>query len=497
MAALFLQLLSILPFLVVLSSAAPLDATSSPVIQVFDALQRSDAGLSPQTLITLRGSNGSAPATIQRWTLHDAPTFALYTRPATAADVRIIVRTATQYQAPLLAIGGSHGFSSTLGKLDDGIALDLSALKQVKVDTSANTVIVGGSVTFGELLAPVAAAGREIQTGLLPCVGAVGATLGGGIGRYAGLHGLVLDALQSVRLVTATGDLVTVSRTSNPELFWGLRGAGFNFGIVVEAVYAVYPVTAPQVMNADFLIPLSQSAAVVRFFKLYESKMPAELSIVAAVANSPQFGGAAILLNIVYVGALEVGSTYIQSLLDTTKPTLHNVTSIPWDQVSTKSFFASATSSCVRGANRNVYGAGVRNIDVPTFDDFFAKIGSFYQQYPGAAGTVFFIERFATQAVQVVSDDTTAYPHRDINTHLLFNYAYEDPSLESDVNKFAKELRQSFDSASGFDTPKVYVNYGHGDESQETLFGQRKLTRLRALKKRFDSRGVFSFYHPL
>jgi FAD/FMN-containing dehydrogenase len=213
--------------------------------------------------------------------------------------------------------------------------LDLSALKQVKVDIKKDTVTVGGSVTFGELLDPVAAAGREIQTGLLPCVGAVGATLGGGIGRYAGVHGLMLDALQSVRLVTATGDLVTVSRSSNAELFWGLRGAGFNYGIVVEAVYKVFKVTSPTVMNADFLIPLNQSAAVTRFFKVYESVMPAELSIIAAIANNPQFGGPAILLSVVYIGALETGKTYLKPLLESIKPTLQNVTSVPWDQVST------------------------------------------------------------------------------------------------------------------------------------------------------------------
>jgi FAD/FMN-containing dehydrogenase len=302
--------------------------------------------------------------------------------------------------------------------MDDGIALDLSALKRVQVNLKASTVTVGGSVTFGELLAPVAAAGREIQTGLLPCVGVVGATLGGGIGRYAGLHGLVLDSLQEVRIVTADGGLVRASRTQNADLFWGVRGAGFNFGVVVEAVYSIHKVTAAKVMNADFLLPLNQSAAVTRFFKLYESKMPAELSIIAAIANNPQFGGPAILLNVVYVGRLEVGRTYIQALLDSTRPIMQNVSSIPWDQVPTQSFFASASSSCARGVNRNVYGAGTRNFDVPTFDAFFTRVGDFYQRFPGAAGTVFFIERFATQGVQAVPDDTTSYPHRDINTHL-------------------------------------------------------------------------------
>jgi hypothetical protein len=79
----------------------------------------------------------------------------------------------------------------------------------------------------------------------------------------------------------------------------------------------------------------------------------------------------------------------------------------------------------------------------------------------------------------------------------LFNYAYGNPSLEGDVSQFAQEVRKSFDLTSGFDRPKVYVNYGHGDESLETLFGQRKLPRLRQLKQQYDPRGAFKFYHPL
>jgi hypothetical protein len=96
---------------------------------------------------------------------------------------------------------------------------------------------------------------------------------------------MVLDALIEMRIITAAGDQVIASRTENPHLFWGLRGAGFNFGIVVEPVYSTHNVTAPQVMNADFVLPLNQSGAVTRSFKRYETEMLAELSIIAVVSN--------------------------------------------------------------------------------------------------------------------------------------------------------------------------------------------------------------------
>lgn len=119
----------------------------------------------------------------------------------------------------------------------------------------------------------------------------VGATLGGGVGRYNGLHGLLLDSLLSVKMVTAVGDLVTASTEENPDLFWGIRGAGFNFGTILEATYSVYNETAPQVLNVDFLFASNASQGILEYFKTFESSLPAELSFILLAAYSSDFGG--------------------------------------------------------------------------------------------------------------------------------------------------------------------------------------------------------------
>jgi len=100
------------------------------------------------------------------------------------------------------------------------------------------------------------------------------------------------------------------------------------------------------------------------------------------------------------------------------------------------------------------------------------------------------------QAARAVPDDQTAYPHRDINAHLLFNYGYTDPSVEGAVDAFAQKARAAFAATSGFDGLEVYVSYGHGDESPEVLYGKRKLPRLRALKQQWDPEGAFNFNVP-
>lgn len=130
------------------------------------------------------------------------------------------------------------------------------------------------------------------EAGYDSCVGLLGATLGGGVGPYGGLHGLQIDALQSVRMVTGTGALLDVSATSNPDIWWGMRGAGFNFGIVTSATFNVYDFTNNgQAMNADLRFHASQNASLYEFAQSYVGKLPDGFAIDIAIAYSESFGG--------------------------------------------------------------------------------------------------------------------------------------------------------------------------------------------------------------
>ena len=124
----------------------------------------------------------------------------------------------------------------------------------------------------------------------------LGATLGGGVGPYGGLHGLQLDALLSVRMVTGTGSLIDVSATSHPDLWWGMRGAGFNFGIVTSATYQVYDFTNNgQAMNADFRFRASVNASLFEYARSFTGKLPDAFSIDIAISYSQAFGGVSYL----------------------------------------------------------------------------------------------------------------------------------------------------------------------------------------------------------
>lgn len=115
----------------------------------------------------------------------------------------------------------------------------------------------------------------------------MGAALGGGVGRYQGLHGLISDTLQSVKMVTATGDLITVSADEHADLFWGIRGAGFNYGVVIEATFEVYELTnGGNLFKADFMFPASANETYFRILASYGT-LPARLSLFTVAMMDP------------------------------------------------------------------------------------------------------------------------------------------------------------------------------------------------------------------
>jgi len=116
--------------------------------------------------------------------------------------------------------------------------------------------------------------------GACSCVGSIGATLGGGIGFYSGLYGAMSDSLVAVEMIDGNGELITASETNNTDLFWGMRGAGFNFGVVTSLSYRIYDlVNDGNVMNADMLFSVSQNASVWTSLKTIFASQPKELSL--------------------------------------------------------------------------------------------------------------------------------------------------------------------------------------------------------------------------
>lgn len=120
----------------------------------------------------------------------------------------------------------------------------------------------------------------------------VGASLGGGVGRYQGLHGLIIDNLISLRMITAKGDIISVSASEHPDLFWGMRGAGMNFGVILSAKYRVHDlVNDGNALNVDLVFPASANVSYFNTLKTFQDKLPAPLSLFTLISYNTTNNG--------------------------------------------------------------------------------------------------------------------------------------------------------------------------------------------------------------
>ncbi|KAF6810456.1 FAD-dependent oxygenase, partial [Colletotrichum plurivorum] len=343
---------------------------------------------------------------------------------------------------------------------------------------------------------PLYAAGKEIPTASGPCVGVVGATLGGGVTRMQGIHGMLVDSLLSVRVVTASGGLVTASETENPDLFWGLRGAGSNFGIVTSATYKVYDLTNDgQVFNADFVFAAGQNKSVFEAVASYNHVMPPNLAIVQGVAFNPTLGVPTISINAVFYGPEDQARASIAPFLAI--PNIRsNISVAPWNVLPSVSSFGTEHNTCTKDNRLDFYGLGLRAVDAGTFGTVFDQLSGLYAQQLGV-NPVWSVQRFSNAGSLLTADDKTAYPHRDLQAHMFIISVIPDATLDSTIASFVENARAELDATSGNRELSVYVNYAHGDEGAAAWYSRRKLPQLKNLKKKWDAKGLFSFTNPV
>jgi FAD/FMN-containing dehydrogenase len=189
---------------------------------------------------------------------------ALIARAADAADVISAVNFARDNEMLLAVRGGGHN-GAGLGTNDDGLVIDLSPMRGVRVNPAARTVRVEGGATWGEVDHATHAFGLAVPTGIISSTGVGGLTLGGGHGYLTRKYGLTIDNLLSADLVLADGSLVTTSEEAYEDLFWAIRGGGGNFGVVTSFEFKAHPVST--IIGGPTLWPLEQAAEAMRFYR--------------------------------------------------------------------------------------------------------------------------------------------------------------------------------------------------------------------------------------
>ena len=410
---------------------------------------------------------------------------ALIARCAGVADVIAAVKLARRTGLRVAVRGGGHSFPGQ-SVCDGGLVIDLSLMKGVRIDPHARTARAQAGVLLGELDRESQAFGLAVPAGIVTTTGLAGLTLGGGIGHLMRKFGLTIDQLLSVDLITADGEFVKASEEENADLFWGVRGAGGNFGIVTEFEFRLNPL-GPIVLAGPIFWPMEESPKVLRFYRDWITEAPDELTTTVVHRKLPPLamipeelhGKPVVSVVCCYAGPVEEGEKVVQPLKSFGRPLL--------DLCAPKPFLALQSMfdpSFPRG-----WWYYFRSCDVEELDDSVIDIVAEHAMQMTSPLTAFPIFQLGG-AVSRVGEDETAFNGRNAGHTININATTET------VEGFDEETEWSrnFWTALQPHHTSVYVNFlmDEGEDRIRQAYGAAKYERLKALKRKYDPENFFN-----
>ena len=376
----------------------------------------------------------------------------------------------------LIAVrGGGHSFSGQ-SVCDGGLMIDLSRMRGVRVDPGALRARAEPGVLLGELDRETQAFGLATPAGTVSHTGIAGLTLGGGFGRLARKYGLSCDNLVAADVVTADGKLVHVSADENPDLLFGLRGGGGNFGIVTSFEYGLHAVD-PMMYGGMVIYPFDAARDVLRMF--------AELALEAsddfygdAYLVTGADGARILAIDTCYSGPLRDAETALAPLREVRKPIVDLAKPTPYVALQ-----ASLDEEARAGRGRYERAGFLRRIEPALVDQVLERLG----EAKHAGTSALFVHHGG--AISRVRPGATAFWNRDAQHSLIIQGAWDDPAESESVLAWARSTWAAVESQ----TNGFYVNNVAEDDPQRRVrgtYGDNYAT-LVALKKKYDPSNVF------
>ncbi|KAI1302456.1 FAD binding domain-containing protein [Xylaria venustula] len=441
-----------------------------------------------------------------RYTQYKRPQYFAAVKVAEENDVIETVNYARSRGIQFAVRAGGHSLTSSLRRIRNAILIDMRGLNGLQYDSKKRQMTVGGGITTGEFANATHSRGMEVTVGSCPCTGVLGISLGAGIGRLQGKYGYLNDNMVSARLLLANGTVIHASQDINPDVFWGLRGAGHNFGIVLEATYQVYP----QLNNGkhhvvDFEFELDKVEEIFETVNAVSDPMPKELAIFVIGRRKGANGKPTLNVNLVYSGPEKELVPFVK-LFDAISPVWKDSKTAAWDALPWATYNGLNNILCTpqgwaRFPIKNFYAANVKKYDIQTMRAYFDGWRDMNEKYGSDAMFSVMFESFSQQRVREIPDDATAFPWRNGAQHfLMIEAAYKSQVDEDLIDEWLSTQQDRFIETSGYGRLQQYVNYGHGSKDlPEALYGYEpwRLTKLRKLKKELDPEGWFNGYQPV
>lgn len=411
---------------------------------------------------------------------------AIVVQPTGVADVLTALRFAREQGLEIAVRSGGHsipGFSTC----DGGIVIDLSSMRGVRVDPERRVARVNGGALLGELDHEAQAFGLACPVGVVAHTGVAGLTLGGGMGRLQRKYGLTIDNLLSVDVVTADGRLVHASEDENPDLFWGMRGAGPNFGIATSFEFRLHPV-GPTIMHGMVMHPVERAVEVAELYQDFVERTPDEVwsafGVGLAVPEEefpPEIAGRLM----VFMGGLHCGP------LDQAERDFAPVRAFGspvMDTVGPKPYLATQrmNDDAMRWGHRFSMKSGF-TAGLP--DGLVERCLSQIEETP-KGGDCSFSFWSCGRAIARVDVDATAFPTRDAALWASAEAMWDDPGSDQEHREW---VRSAMTAITPFTVAGRYVNdvAESGEDVVRSVYGDAKYERLVQLKRAWDPDNVF------
>ena len=404
------------------------------------------------------------------------------------ADVVAAVQFARERDLEIAVRGGGHNVAGT-AVCDNGIVIDLSAMRAVRVDPAGRTAWVQGGALWGDVDHETQAHGLATTGGIVGHTGVAGLTLGGGIGFLMRKHGLTVDNLLAAEVVTAEGSIVRASADEHADLFWALRGGGGNFGVVTSFRFALHPV-GPTVLAGPVFWAADDTTDVLRFYRDFAVEAPDELGTVIRLGTVPPLADIpenlhwrpAIAVLCCYAGAIEDGDRAVQALRQFGTPLVDLLA--PRQYVAFQGGF---DDTVLHGWH---YYWKATNLDGLS-DDAIAVIAD--HAYAAGSPRSYAAMFHMGGAVARVPHDATAYAARDVAHNIIIDAVWlpDESSVAAAETAWARRFLEALQphSASG-----VYVNFLDSDDDASRVreaYGDRIYRRLAEVKAKYDPENAF------
>ena len=386
---------------------------------------------------------------------------------------------------PLSVYGGGHNVTGNAVR-DGAVTIDLRPMKRIEIDTEARTCRADAGLTWGELDAATQAHGLAVTGGRMSTTGIGGLVLGGGSGWIERKCGYAVDNLLSVELVTADGQIRTASETEHPDLFWGTRGGGGNFGVATRFELRLHPI-GPTVLGGMLIYPAAMAPAVLANFRDVMADAPDEVGagvvlLTAPVADfvpEPVRGRPVVGMVVCYAGPVQDGERALRPLREFGPPAADLVAPMPYVDVQ-KLIDAG-------------YPSGLRNHWTGDFlsglpDEAIDVLCRFHRSVPSPLTQVILLP--GGGACARVREGTMAIGRREAPLNLHITSLWADAADDEANIAWTRELSGAMKR---FTTGRVYVNF-IGDEGRARVvasFGEAGYARLQALKRRYDPGNLF------